>query len=115
MVRQWEVSLPENEILNLRFLSPLFLIQNGSTNSAAKVRKQENYWANKFLDSACPYPTFPHVLESKPIKSNRCFDKKTGHENSFLEEKKLNAFHRLVEVLAIHTKNYAFFQFVAVE
>jgi hypothetical protein len=27
------------------------------------------------------------VLESKAIKFNRCFDNKTGHENSFLEEK----------------------------
>jgi hypothetical protein len=27
------------------------------------------------------------VLESKAIKFIRCFDKKTGHENSFSEEK----------------------------
>jgi hypothetical protein len=54
------------------------------------------------------------VLESKAIKSNRCFDKKTGHANSFLEEK-LNAFHRLVKALAINKKNYALFPFVAVE
>jgi hypothetical protein len=74
--RQWDVSLPENEILKRRFFSPLFLTQNDSTNSAAKIRKQGNYWANRFLDSACSYPTFPYVLESKAIKFNRCFDMK---------------------------------------
>jgi hypothetical protein len=53
------------------------------------------------------------VLESKAINSTG-FDKKTGHENSFSEEK-LNAFQRLVKVVAVHTKNYALFPFVAVE